>query len=206
MTNEIINKIDFSKSPDGLVPAVVQDNLTLHVLMLGYMNIEAVSKTIETKKVTFYSRSKKRLWTKGEESKHFLELVDILLDCDSDALLVKATPKGPTCHLGNDTCWDERNIGEYAFLSELEQIISDRIKTNPENSYVASLNQKGNSKIVQKLGEEAIETVIAALSESNERLTNEAADLIFHLIIVLKKRGLSIGEVLENLIKRNRNK
>lgn len=204
MKNEIIQKIDFSKSADGLVPAVIQDSSTLHVLMLGYMNHEALSTTIETKRVTFFSRSKKRLWTKGEKSKYFLELVDILLDCDSDALLIKAIPKGPTCHLGNDTCWNEHNTGEYAFLTELEQIISDRIRTNPKNSYVASLNQRGESKIAQKIGEEAVETVIAGLTESNERLTNEAADLIFHLMILLKKRGLSIAEVLENLEKRNR--
>jgi phosphoribosyl-ATP pyrophosphohydrolase/phosphoribosyl-AMP cyclohydrolase len=154
--------IDFSKNPNGLVPAIVQDAQTKTVLMLGYMNADAVAKTKETKQVTFFSRSKNRLWTKGEESGHVLELVSMAVDCDNDALLIQANPKGPTCHTGTDTCWGEENKPSYGFLSALEATITDR-KNNPsDKSYVASLFAKGINKIAQKVGEEAVETVIEA--------------------------------------------
>ena len=154
--------IDFSKHPDGLVPAIVQDANTKCVLMLGYMNQEAVTKTQETQQVTFFSRSKDRLWTKGEESGHVLTLVDMAVDCDGDALLIQAKPKGPTCHKGDDTCWGESNTPNYGFLTALEEVIADR-KNNPsDKSYVTSLFAKGINKIAQKVGEEAVETVIEA--------------------------------------------
>ena len=153
--------VDFNKNPDGLVPAIIQDDSTNKILMLGYMNADALKKTIETKLVTFFSRTKQRLWTKGEESGNVLKLVDIKLDCDSDSLLIKVNPKGPTCHKGTDTCWNETNTETYGFISNLEDTIESRIKAgNSEKSYVASLFEKGINKIAQKVGEEAVEVVI----------------------------------------------
>ncbi len=194
--------IDFTKHPEGLVPAIVQDAQTKAVLMLGYMNADAVAKTQETKQVTFFSRSKNRLWTKGEESGHFLELVSLAVDCDNDALLVQANPIGPTCHTGNDTCWNEENTPSYGFLSSLEKVIADR-KNNPtDKSYVASLFAKGINKIAQKLGEEAVETVIEAKDNDSELFLNESADLLFHLLILLQAKGHSLQDVVDVLERR----
>ena len=191
--------IDYSKHPDGLVPAIVQDAQTKTVLMLGYMNADAVAKTQEMQKVTFFSRSKNRLWTKGEESGHFLELVSLSVDCDKDTLLIKANPVGPTCHTGSDTCWDEENTPSYGFLSALEQVIADR-KNNPtDKSYVASLFAKGINKIAQKVGEEAVETVIEAKDSNTELFLNESADLLFHLLILLQAKGHSLQDVVDVL-------
>ena len=191
--------IDFSKHPDGLVPAIVQDAQTKTVLMLGYMNAEAVAKTQATQLVTFYSRSKNRLWTKGEESGNHLSLVSMTVDCDMDALLVKALPKGPTCHKGNDTCWNEKNITSYGFLSDLETTIADRRNNPTDKSYVASLFAEGLNKIAQKVGEEAVETVIEAKDNDEGLFLNESADLIFHLLILLQAKGFTLQEVIDVL-------
>nr|WP_299382077.1 bifunctional phosphoribosyl-AMP cyclohydrolase/phosphoribosyl-ATP diphosphatase HisIE [Allomuricauda sp.] len=198
-------EVDFDKYPDGLVPAIVQDARTKNVLMLGYMDKEAVTKTTTTKKVTFYSRSKERLWTKGEESGNFLELVSIKSDCDRDALLVKANPIGPTCHTGTDTCWGEENAQEFGFLSELEEVIRSR-KNNVENpdSYVASLFRKGINKIAQKVGEEAVETVIEAKDNDEELFLNESADLLFHYLILLQAKGFTLEDIVKTLQKRHK--
>ncbi len=197
-------KIDFDKNPDGLVPAIIQDSVTKNVLMLGYMNAEAYRKTIESKKVTFYSRSKQRLWTKGEESSNFLNLKDIKVDCDYDTLLVSAQPQGPTCHKGSDTCWNDVNHTSYGFLSELESIIQNRKENqDDQNSYVASLFRKGINKIAQKVGEEAVETVIEAKDTNDELFLNEAADLLFHYLILLKAKGFSLDQIVTILQKRH---
>jgi len=194
--------IDFSKYSDGLVPAIVQDDRTDKVLMLGFMNQEALDKTQVQGKVTFYSRSKKRLWTKGEESGHFLILKDISADCDQDTLLVKAIPQGPVCHTGADTCWNEKNERS-DFLSRLEVVIRDR-KNNPdENSYVTGLFKKGINKIAQKLGEEAVEMVIEAKDGNKDLFLNEAADLLFHYLILLEAKGHNFKEVVNVLQERH---
>lgn len=197
-------KIDFTKSNDGLVPAIVQDATTLKVLMLGYMNAEALQHTQETGKVTFYSRSKKRLWTKGEESGHFLTLVSITEDCDCDTLLVKAHPKGPTCHKGTATCWGEENQTEYGFLTALENTIHQRRNSNAEGSYVADLFRKGINKIAQKVGEEAIETVIEAKDNNDSLFLNESADLLFHFLILLQAKGYQLHDVVSILENRKK--
>ena len=191
--------IDFSKQPDGLVPAIVQDAHTKTVLMLGYMNADAVAKTEATQQVTFYSRSKNRLWTKGEESGNILKLVSISVDCDKDALLVKATPKGPTCHTGSDSCWNEENTPHYGLLSELETIITDRKNKPTDKSYVASLFAKGINKIAQKVGEEAVEVVIEAKDNDESLFLNESADLVFHLLILLQAKGYKLQDVVDVL-------
>tara|TARA_R110000796_G_scaffold88850_6_gene192035 strand:- start:107445 stop:108041 length:597 start_codon:yes stop_codon:yes gene_type:complete len=197
-------EIDFTKNSDGLVPAIIQDASTKKVLMLGYMNEEAVSKTQETKKVTFYSRTKQRLWTKGEESGHFLNLVDIKNDCDNDTLLISVHPTGPTCHTGSDTCWNEENKSYFGFFTELETIIKDR-KENPENkdSYVASLFRKGMNKIAQKVGEEAVEVVIEAKDNDDKLFLDESADLLFHYLILLQAKGFTLKDVEAILKKRH---
>jgi len=196
--------IDFSKNPDGLVPAVIQDSKTKVILMLGYMNQEAYDKTIELKKVTFFSRSKNRLWTKGEESGHFLELIDIKSDCDNDAILIQANPIGATCHTGSDTCWNEKNSQSFGFISELEQTIENR-KNNPdEKSYVSSLFQKGMNKIAQKVGEEAVEVVIEAKDNNDDLFLDESADLLFHYLILLQAKGFKLNDVVEILRSRNK--
>ena len=177
-------KIDFNKNKDGLVPAIIQDANTKNVLMLGYMNEEAYQQTIESKKVTFFSRTKKRLWTKGEESGNFLNLVDIKLDCDNDTLLASVNPDGPTCHKGTGTCWGEENIANLGFISHLEETIKDR-KENADGkkSYVASLFEDGINKIAQKVGEEAVEVVIEAKDDNDDLFLNESADLLFHYLV-----------------------
>ncbi|MGB1942052.1 MAG: bifunctional phosphoribosyl-AMP cyclohydrolase/phosphoribosyl-ATP diphosphatase HisIE [Flavobacteriaceae bacterium] len=196
--------INFNKHPDGLVPAIVQDASTKRVLMLGYMNQEAVNATQEKQQVTFYSRSKKRLWTKGEESGHFLQLVDMAVDCDQDTLLIQANPVGPSCHTGDDTCWGEDNTSSYGFLTALEEVIADR-KNNPsDKSYVASLFAKGMNKIAQKVGEEAVETVIEAKDENSDLFLNESADLLFHLMILLQAKGHRLDDVVQILEERQK--
>lgn len=195
-------KIDFEKYADGLVPAVVQDYQTHKVLMLGFMNAEAVEKTMELQKVTFFSRSKQRLWTKGEESGHFLHLKSIAVDCDNDTVLIKAIPEGPTCHTGADTCWNEKNHADH-FLTYLEQIIELRKKGNPEESYVARMFAKGINKIAQKVGEEAVEMVIEAKDNNADLFLNESADLLFHYLLLLNAKGHNLAEVLQILQSRH---
>lgn len=200
-------KIDFSKNTDGLVPAIIQDNSTKNVLMLGYMNEEAFLKTNESKKVTFFSRTKNRLWTKGEESGNYLELVSIKNDCDSDTLLIMVNPTGPTCHKGTDTCWGEENKPSFGFLSHLEEVIAERKKTSEispalrkdKSSYVVSLFDLGMNKIAQKVGEEAIETVIEAKDNNDDLFLNESADLLFHYLILLRAKGFSLKDIAKVL-------
>ncbi len=197
-------EIDFNKNGDGLVPAIIQDATTKNVLMLGYMNLEAYEKTMATKKVTFYSRSKKRLWTKGEESGNFLNLVDIKNDCDSDTLLVFVNPVGPTCHTGTDTCWAGKNTQSFGFLSELESVIESRKENqNDETSYVASLFRKGINKVAQKVGEEAVEVVIEAKDDNEELFLNESADLLFHYLILLQAKGYKLIDIVSVLKSRS---
>ena len=195
-------QIDFAKYTDGLVPAIVQDYHTQKVLMLGFMNQAALEKTEETGKVTFYSRSKQRLWTKGEESGHFLELRSLAEDCDKDTLLIKAHPLGPVCHTGADTCWDEVNRPDN-FLLYLEDIIRLRKQASPEESYVARLFGKGINKIAQKVGEEAVELVIEAKDDNEELFLNEAADLLFHYLLLLNAKGYKLQNVVDILQKRH---
>jgi len=194
--------IDFKKYSDGLVPAIIQDYNTQKVLMLGFMNEEAFMKTQETGKVTFYSRSKNRLWTKGEESGHFLELKSIAVDCDQDTLLIKAHPLGPVCHTGADTCWSEKNHSN-DFLYYLEEVIALRRKASPEESYVARLTAKGINKVAQKVGEEAVELVIEAKDNNEDLFLNEAADLMFHYLVLLNFKGYKLQDVEEVLKKRH---
>jgi phosphoribosyl-AMP cyclohydrolase / phosphoribosyl-ATP pyrophosphohydrolase len=198
-------KIDFTKSPDGLVPAIIQDNSTLKVLMLGYMSQEAYDKTQATGKVTFFSRSKQRLWTKGEESGNFLNLVSMAVDCDNDTLLVKVNPVGPTCHTGTDTCWNESNqTDDIMFLKHLQDFIDKRRQEMPEGSYTTSLFNKGIRKITQKVGEEAIETVIGAMANDDENFLYEGSDLIYHLIVLLTYKGYRIEDLARELKKRHK--
>ena len=196
--------IDFNKNKDGLVPAIIQDHRTDKVLMLGYMNAEALSKTKESGQVTFFSRSKNRLWTKGEESGNFLNLVDIKVDCDQDTLLISVNPVGPVCHTGSDTCWQEENASGFGFLSQLEEIIASR-KENQEDqkSYVASLFRSGINKIAQKVGEEAVETVIEAKDNNDELFLDESADLLFHYLILLQAKGFRLKDIEDVLAKRH---
>jgi phosphoribosyl-ATP pyrophosphohydrolase/phosphoribosyl-AMP cyclohydrolase len=195
--------IDFKKYADGLVPAIVQDAVTDKVLMLGFMNEEALAVTENTKHVTFFSRSKQRLWTKGEQSGHFLNLVSVAVDCDKDSLLIKAHPIGPTCHTGADTCWNETNEPK-DFLLYLEQIIEQRSKVSPDESYTAKMLGKGINKVAQKVGEEAVELVIEAKDDNKELFLGEAADLMFHYLLLLKAKGYKLQEVLEVLQKRHK--
>lgn len=197
-------EINFSKS-DGLVPAIIQDNSTLKVLMLGYMNQEAYDKTVATGKVTFFSRSKQRLWTKGEESGNFLNVVSMAVDCDNDTLLIKANPVGPTCHTGADTCWNESNeLDDILFLKQLQDFIDKRRQEMPEGSYTTSLFNKGIRKITQKVGEEAIETVIGAMANDDENFLYEGADLIYHLIVLLTYKGYRLEDLARELKKRHK--
>ena len=205
-------KIDFEKC-GGLVPAIIQDANTKNVLMLGYMNQEAFDKTLETKKVTFWSRSRNCLWTKGETSGNFLNLVDMKIDCDNDTLLVRAIPDGPTCHKGTDTCWGEENTVQQGsallgdnpllFLTELQDFINRRHEEMPEGSYTTSLFKDGINRIAQKVGEEALEAVIEATNGTKEKLVYEASDMIYHLIVLLTSKGLRIEDVANELAKRH---
>ncbi|PKA96465.1 phosphoribosyl-ATP pyrophosphatase /phosphoribosyl-AMP cyclohydrolase [Flavobacteriaceae bacterium MAR_2009_75] len=197
--------VDFNKNVDVLVPAIIQDAKTKNVLMLGYMNEEALKKTQETKKVTFYSRSKQRLWTKGEESGNFLNLIDIKIDCDNDTLLVYVEPVGPTCHTGSDTCWNENNTSNFGFISELERVIEQRrTASDASKSYVASLFEKGINKIAQKVGEEAVETVIEAKDNNDDLFLYESADLLFHYLILLQAKGFTLKDIEKELQNRHK--
>ena len=192
--------MDIKYNNDGLIPAIIQDSITKTVLMLGYMNAEAIAKTKETNKVTFYSRSKKRLWTKGEESGHFLNLISIQNDCDNDSLLIQVTPQGPTCHKGTDSCWGESNTESFGFLSELEKVISDRRENaDSQGSYVAELFEKGLNKIAQKVGEEAVEVIIEAKDDNDALFLSESADLLFHYLILLQAKGYKLETVIDVL-------
>lgn len=206
-------KVDFNKNSNGLVPAIIQDSKTKSVLMLGYMNAEALEKTQETGKVTFFSRSKKRLWTKGEESGNFLNVVHIKNDCDQDTLLISVNPVGPTCHTGSDTCWNEKNESQFGFFSELENTIQERrqeatidpdLRQGIKQSYVVSLFDKGINKIAQKVGEEAVETVIEAMDDNDELFLYESADLLFHYLILLQAKGFTLKDIETELIKRRK--
>lgn len=188
---------------DGLVPAIIQDNETRKVLMLGFMNEEAYNKTIETGKVTFFSRTKQRLWTKGEESGNFLNVVSVKADCDNDTLLIQVNPVGPVCHTGADTCWGDKNEEPLMFLKELQDFIDKRRQEMPEGSYTTSLFQAGVNKIAQKVGEEAVETVIEATNGTDERLIYEGADLIYHLIVLLTLKGYRIEDLARELRERH---
>ena len=196
--------INFTKYADGLVPAIVQDAATKTVLMLGFMNQAAVDATIAEGKVTFYSRSKNRLWTKGEESGNFLNYISMSLDCDQDSLLIQAIPEGPVCHMGTDTCWGEDNTSSVAFLNKLEQIIADRKNADPSSSYVASLFAKGINKIAQKVGEEAVEMVIEAKDNNEQLFLDESADLLFHYMILLQSKGYALADVAKVLAQRHK--
>lgn len=198
-----LDKIDFEKV-GGLVPAVIQDALSKQMLMLGYMNREAIQKTLATGKVTFYSRTKQRLWTKGESSGNFLLLKEILLDCDGDTLLIKAEPVGPVCHTGADTCFGESNKSNTAFIDKLRATIKDR-KNNPtDKSYTASLFAKGINKVAQKVGEEAVEIVIEAKDNNKELFMGEAADLLYHYLVLLEAKGYELDEVMQVLMERHK--
>ncbi|MBP8776572.1 MAG: bifunctional phosphoribosyl-AMP cyclohydrolase/phosphoribosyl-ATP diphosphatase HisIE [Bacteroidaceae bacterium] len=195
--------LDFKKM-DGLIPAIIQDSYTAKVLMLGFMNEEAYQKTVDTKKVTFYSRTRKTLWTKGETSGNFLNVVSIAEDCDQDTLLIKVIPEGPVCHTGADTCWGEENKQDILFLSYLQDFICKRYNEMPEGSYTTSLFQKGINRMAQKVGEEAVETVIEATNGTDDRLLYEASDLIYHLIVLLTSKGHRIEELAEELKTRHK--
>lgn len=196
-------EIDFDKM-NGLVPAIVQDAVTKNVLMLGFMNKEAYDKTVETKKVTFWSRSRNTLWTKGETSGNYLNLVSIENDCDKDTLLVKVHPDGPTCHTGTDTCWGEDNtVNPLLFLTELQDFIEKRHEEMPEGSYTTSLFKDGLNRMAQKVGEEALEAVIEAVNGTDERLIYEASDMFYHLIVLLTSKGLRIEDVAKELMVRH---
>lgn len=198
-----IEQIDFKKL-NGLVPAVIQDNSTQKVLMVGFMNKEALERTQELGKVTFFSRTKNRLWTKGEESGNFLHVVSMLVDCDNDTLLIKANPVGPVCHTGADTCFFETNKESgIGFLNYLQDFIDKRKKEMPEGSYTTSLFKEGTSKISQKVGEEAVETIIGAMANDNENFIYEAGDLLYHLIVLLTHKGYRIEDVVQELKKRH---
>ena len=195
-------ELDFKKM-NGLIPAIIQDDYTQKVLMLGFMNEEAYKKTVETGKVTFFSRTKNRLWTKGEESGNFLQVISIKADCDNDTLLIKVSPAGPVCHTGTDTCWGEENKQDIMFLKELQDFIDKRHEEMPEGSYTTSLFQSGVNKMAQKVGEEAVETVIEACNGTNERWIYEGSDLLYHLIVLLTSKGYRIEDLARELKERH---
>lgn len=201
--NAKATSIDWQKM-DGLLPAIVQDAASGQVLMLGYMNEDALKVSRDSGNITFYSRSKQRLWTKGESSGHFLKLVSAHLDCDGDALLLKANPIGPTCHLGTTSCWDDDQGSPVGFLAHLEQVIASRKGADPESSYTARLFAKGTKRIAQKVGEEGVETALAATVGDNAELLSESADLLYHLLVLLQQQGLSLAEVVAVLRQRHR--
>ena len=195
-------KIDWKKN-SGLVPALVQDAATLQVLMLGYMDAAALKKTLRTKKVTFFSRSKQRLWTKGESSKNYLHLVDVKVDCDHDTLLVTARPDGPTCHRGTVSCFGEAGASGVGFLAQLEQTVVDRIKSGDKKSYTARLAKEGVARVAQKVGEEGVETALAAMTADKQEFAGEAADLLYHLIVLLRVKKLSLADAIAVLERRH---
>lgn len=202
-----LKKLDFAKG-DGLLPAVVQDARTYQVLMLGYMNEAAVKQTLEEERVTFYSRSKGRLWTKGETSKNYLDLVEIQADCDNDSLLILARPQGPTCHTGETSCFHEKKFNppkeRYGFLKELEDLIKDRKEEMPKGSYTSYLFKRGVDKMAQKVGEEAVETVIESKNDQKKKFVGEVADLLFHLMVLMVEKGISLKKVVKRLKKRHK--
>ena len=200
-----MNFSDFHLDKDtcGLLPVIVQDSVSLKVLMLGYMNTEAFEKTKSTGYVTFFSRSRQALWTKGETSGNYLNVVDIKNDCDNDTLLIKVNPVGPVCHTGADTCWDEENKNPIMFLTELQRFIEKRYVEMPEGSYTTSLFRDGLSRMTQKVGEEAVELVIESMKGNNERMIYEASDMMYHLIVLLTSKGLSIEDIARELIERH---
>lgn len=204
LTKEAIEQLDFEKV-DGLMPAIVQNAVSGRVLMLGYMNRQALEKTLQTGLVTFWSRSKGRLWTKGETSGNFLNLVDIGTDCDNDSLLILARPQGPTCHLGRESCFDEL-APSLEFIAKLEQILSDRKTASPESSYTASLYAKGTKRIAQKVGEEAVETALAATVHNRQETIDEASDLVYHLLVLLQQENLDLSAIAQNLKRRHEKK
>ncbi|WP_288354088.1 bifunctional phosphoribosyl-AMP cyclohydrolase/phosphoribosyl-ATP diphosphatase HisIE [uncultured Bacteroides sp.] len=195
-------ELDFEKM-NGLIPAIIQDNYTQKVLMLGFMNKEAYEKTVETGKVTFFSRTKNRLWTKGEQSGNFLHMVSIKADCDNDTLLIMVHPDGPVCHTGTDTCWGEKNEQDIMFLKELQDFIDRRRQEMPDKSYTTSLFNSGVNKMAQKVGEEAVETIIEACNGTDERLIYEGADLLYHLIVLLTYKGYRIEDLARELKERH---
>ena len=197
------NEVDFSKG-DGLVPVIIQDQVSNKVLMLGYMNAEALEKTLSEGKVTFFSRSKNRLWTKGETSNNYINAEEVLIDCDSDTLLIKAKPEGPTCHTGDDTCFEESNEIGVEFLDQLTQVIKERRTKSPEESYVSHLFSKGMNKIAQKVGEEAVELVIEAKDSDESLFLNEGADLLFHYMVLLEAKGYSLKDIISILKERHK--
>ena len=203
ITNENSNKLAWDKM-DNLLPAIVQDALSGKVLMQGYMDQDALSKTLETGKVTFFSRSKQRLWTKGETSGHTLDLVSVACDCDQDSLLVLANPNGPTCHTGAQSCWFEGNTPAFTFLADLERVLAARKDADPKSSYTASLYNKGIKRIAQKVGEEGVETALAATVHDKEELKNEAADLLYHLTVLLQASDMSLNDALNVLRERHK--
>lgn len=205
MTPEQIAALDWSKA-GGLLPVVIQDARSARVLMLGYMNAQALDATLASRRVTFFSRSKQRLWVKGETSGNFLNVIDVFADCDNDSLLVIAEPMGPTCHNGTDSCFGDEVVtaaSDLAFLSQLESVIERRVAERPEGSYTARMWAQGATKLAQKVGEEGVEVALAAVVQSDERLVSEAADLLFHLALVLKHRNLSLASVVEELERRH---
>jgi len=199
-----IDLLDFNKL-DGLIPAIVADNSTGQILMLGFMNKKSLEKTVESGRVTFYSRSQKKLWTKGETSGHFLNLINMIADCDNDSLLIYAEPEGPTCHTGNYSCFGLQKSSSLAFLNELYGLIKKRKKEMPENSYTSKLFREGKNRIVQKLGEEAVETVIAAMNGDKNEIINEVSDLMYHLFILLAEGDIDLSEVVSRLEQRHKN-
>ena len=199
------SKLNFEKL-NGLIPAIIVDKNNNQVLMLGFMNKESLDKTLETDNVTFFSRTKKALWTKGETSGNYLKLINILTDCDSDTLLIYAEPQGPTCHTGNYSCFNLNNIKSLNFLNELFDLIKERKKDLPENSYTTKLFKEGGNRIIQKVGEEAVETVIAAKNRDKNEIINETSDLIYHLFVMLIEQGIEFSEIVGNLQKRRKGK
>lgn len=201
-----IQTIDFNKSPDGLIPVVIQNHATLQVLMLGYMNKEALEQTLQTKKVTFFSRSKQRLWVKGETSENYLLLKDIFIDCDQDTILIMAKPCGPTCHTGSVSCFSEQKLSGLGHIGMVDDVIQERIANPTENSYTYKLISRGLNKVAQKVGEEAVEVVIAALAETREEYLGEMTDLIYHSLVLLHAQGMNLDDVAEVIAERHRNK
>ena len=195
-------KIDWKKTA-GLVPAIVQDAATLQVLMLGYMNAEALKKTLRTKRVTFFSRTKNRLWTKGETSKNFLHVVDVTVDCDNDTLLIQAAPDGPTCHRGTPSCFGDHGASGAGFLAHLDQVVAERLKSGDKSSYTVRLVKEGIARVAQKVGEEGVETALAAMQKNSKEFAGEAADLLYHLIVLLRAKKLSLGDAIAVFEKRH---